>query len=53
MSCDCNNEVMGFDCVCDFVRKNPGDNEYCCEYCGLYTAGSSACNKCEKVEASE
>jgi hypothetical protein len=47
MNCKCGNTDFGFDCVCDFVKNNPGDIEYECEYCGIYTAGKPRCHKCE------
>lgn len=46
--CSCGNVEMGFDCVCAHVANNPGDIEYTCEYCGLYTASCPRCSKCEK-----
>lgn len=49
--CECGNPEMGFDCVCEHVKKNPGNKNYCCEFCGIYTASKSRCNKCEESEA--
>lgn len=46
----CGNTEMGFDCVCDFVEKHPGDKDYSCEFCGIYTAGSPRCNMCEEFQ---
>lgn len=48
--CTCGNPEMGFNCVCDHVANNPGDIEYSCEWCGLYTASVPSCNKCEADE---
>lgn len=45
--CVCGNPEMGFDCTCEWTRENPGNTLYSCEFCGLYTAGKSRCNKCE------
>lgn len=45
--CKCGNPDYGFDCVCDHVRKHPGDIEFSCEFCGLYNASEPRCNKCE------
>lgn len=45
--CTCGNPEYGFDCVCDHVHKNPGDIEYSCEFCGIYSASKPRCNKCE------
>lgn len=47
-SCTCGNLAYGFDCVCDFVKKNPGNKEFVCEYCGVYKASSPRCNCCEE-----
>jgi len=46
-------EVLGechcaFDCTCDWVKQNPGNTEFMCEFCGVYRAGKPMCNKCEK-----
>jgi len=46
--CTCGNPEMGFDCVCEFRKKNPGSKEFSCEFCGLYTASVPRCNKCEE-----
>lgn len=47
-NCDCGNPEYGFDCVCEHVRKFPGEIEYSCEFCGLYKSDRPRCNKCEK-----
>jgi hypothetical protein len=47
MKCKCGNPEMGFDCVCDWVKKHPGEREFSCEICGLYDASEPRCNKCE------
>jgi hypothetical protein len=47
--CTCGNPQFGFDCVCDFVKKNPGSNEYSCEHCGTYKASKPRCNMCEQL----
>lgn len=49
-TCNCGNPQFGFDCVCEWVEKYPGDREFTCEFCGLYTAGEARCNKCEENE---
>lgn len=46
-SCKCGNPEYGFDCVCDHVRNNPGDIEFSCEFCGIFSASKPRCNKCE------
>ena len=46
-TCNCGNPDFGFDCVCDHVKNYPGDMEFSCEYCGLYTASNPRCSKCE------
>jgi len=48
--CTCGNPEMGFNCMCNFVKNNPGIINYCCEYCGLYTASRPRCNRCEAEE---
>ena len=48
LECICGNPEMGFDCVCDWVKANPGMIDYTCEFCGIYKAGKPRCNKCEK-----
>lgn len=45
----CEQTMYGFNCVCDHMEKNPGHNEYCCEFCGIYNASKPCCNKCECV----
>lgn len=45
--CECGNIEFGFDCVCNFVADNPGETEYSCTYCGIYTAGRARCSECE------
>ena len=47
--CKCGNPKYGFNCVCAWVEENPGDNEYSCEFCGLYNASKPKCNKCEQT----
>ena len=34
--CQCGNTQFGFEC--NYVNNHPGDNEYLCEYCGIYKA---------------
>ena len=48
--CFCGNVQMGFDCVCKHVKTNPGDTEFNCEYCGIYSASIPKCNKCEAYQ---
>lgn len=45
--CDCGNPENGFPCICDFLDQYPGDTEYSCEYCGIYSASRARCNHCE------
>ena len=47
--CNCGNFEYGFNCVCGWVKKNPGSIEYTCEFCGIYTAGKPRCSKCEEA----
>jgi len=46
-TCTCGNPQFGFDCMCEFVRENPGTINFTCEFCGIYTASKARCNKCE------
>jgi len=46
--CSCGNVDWGFDCVCEHVAQNPGNIDYSCEYCGLYTASCPRCSRCEE-----
>ena len=48
--CTCGNPHYGFNCVCDFVKKNQGNKTFSCEFHGLYTAASPCCNKCKECE---
>jgi hypothetical protein len=45
----CDNMRFGFICMCNFEIENKGDNEYACEFCGIYKASKANCNKCEKL----
>ena len=45
---ECDNLRFGFDCMCDFMEEHPGDKTFTCEFCGLYHASESRCNKCEE-----
>ncbi|MFA5420154.1 MAG: hypothetical protein WC341_17005 [Bacteroidales bacterium] len=47
MDCTCGNPDFGLDCVCKWVKENPGQIEYSCEHCGIYTASKPRCNRCE------
>ena len=51
--CTCGNPEMGFDCVCDFVKRFPGNIHFSCEYDGFYTASKRRCNKCEEYKEDE
>jgi Protein of unknown function (DUF551) len=46
--CSCGGEEFGFNCVCEHIKNNPGTIEYCCSYCGLYTASRPLCGECEE-----
>jgi hypothetical protein len=46
-ACTCGNTELGFNCVCDHVKSHPGNTEYTCEFCGIYTASTPNCNKWE------
>lgn len=47
MECTCGNEEFGFECVCEHVKQFPGNIEFACEYCGIYTSSQARCNRCE------
>ncbi len=36
--CNCGNIDMGFNCVCSWVKANPGIVTFTCEFCGIYEA---------------
>jgi uncharacterized protein YerC len=42
------NVNFGFDDVSDYVKKKPGKKNFCCDFCGIYTASRPRCNKCEE-----
>lgn len=48
--CTCGNPFFGFDCTCEHTKTNPGDIEYNCEFCGIYTASKPRCNRCESSD---
>lgn len=47
MECECGNPDWGLNCVCEWVKNNPGDKTYGCEFCGYYIEVSGPnCNQC-------
>jgi hypothetical protein len=48
--CTCGNLEYGFNCMCEFMKKNPGDRIYVCEFCGIYVASKPCCSKCEEMK---
>lgn len=48
IECICGNPEFGFDCTCEHTINNPGDIDFSCGFCGLYTASKPRCNKCEE-----
>ena len=46
-ACTCGNPEYGFNCMCEWVKLHPGDVNYTCKFCGIYTAAKACCNKCE------
>lgn len=50
MPCACGNPEFGFPCVCGFTHDHPGDIEFTCEFCGIYTASQARCSKCEIMD---
>jgi len=48
--CTCGNPEFGFNCVCEWVEKNPGGTEFVCEWCGIYRASKARCNRCEPTQ---
>lgn len=40
-------QPFGFPDMTQWEKQNPGNIEFCCEYCGIYTASEPRCNKCE------
>lgn len=53
MACTCGNPRCGYIRVCDWVKKNPGTHEYCCEFCGIYDASKPRCNCCKESDESK
>jgi hypothetical protein len=51
--CTCGNPTMGLDCICDFLKQNPGSREFSCEYCGSYNASKPRCNACDEIFSGE
>ena len=47
--CQCGNPKLGFDCICKWVEKHPGNKEFACIFCGLYRASKPRCNECEDI----
>lgn len=47
--CMCDNPKFGMNCVCEWVRNNPGTRSFVCEYDGIYNASRPRCNKCEEI----
>ena len=43
-------QPCGFPDMTQWEKDHPGNIEYCCEYCGIYTAGKPRCNKCQGEE---
>lgn len=48
--CSCGNPEMGFECICDFLARWPGNLDFTCEFCGVYTASRPRCNYCQQEE---
>ena len=46
--CCCGNPEFGFRCSCKWVKEHPGDIDFNCSFCGLYTASEQKCNNCNK-----
>lgn len=47
--CTCGNERYGFDCVCDHLKKYPGDIEFICPNCGIYSSEKQKCDECKPL----
>ena len=45
--CECGNPELGFDCTCEHTARFPGEREFSCEHCGVYSSSRARCNKCE------
>ena len=43
----CNACGFVFEDMTEWVKNNPGNIEYGCEHCGLYTASKPRCDKCK------
>jgi hypothetical protein len=49
INCTCGNPQHGFPCMCDWMKKYPGNNQYSCPYCGIYQAEIPRCMQCERT----
>jgi len=43
-------QPYGYPDLTDWMNKHPGTTEWSCEFCGIYTASISRCNRCESDE---
>lgn len=48
VECKCDNPEFGFNCSCEWVKWNPGNKNYSCEWCGMYTASRRKCSACNE-----
>ena len=43
-----NQTELGFPDMTKWEQDHPGDIEWACPFCGIYTADKPRCNKCER-----
>ena len=37
-----------FEDMTNWCKQNPGNRNFSCQFCGIYTAGKARCNKCKE-----
>ncbi len=42
------NVLFGFSDMTQWENNNPGNIQFSCEYCGIYTASKPRCGRCEE-----
>ena len=40
-------QPCGYPDMTEWEQKHPGNIDFCCEWCGIYTAGKPRCNCCQ------
>lgn len=50
IKCECFADMGPFNCTCKWVKDNPGNIKYNCNWCGFYTASKPMCDKCFVID---